>query len=135
MQPKQSFVKKIMPLFVVFIIVNCAVLIFHSQLQKININADVVIGANCILFFISTLSIALHKNACDKKNPNAIVRTMMLASLFKLMIAAFSIVIYIFIAREKRNSYGVFCGLGLYIIYTFIEVRIAGKMRNENGKN
>ncbi len=135
MQAKQSFAKKIMPLFLVFILVNCLALIFNIQLQKININADVVIGANCILFLISTLSIAMHKNACDKKNPNAIVRTMMAASLLKLMIAAFSIVIYVLIAKEKRNSYGVFCGLGLYIIYTFIEVRIAGKMRNDNGKS
>jgi heme/copper-type cytochrome/quinol oxidase subunit 3 len=130
-----SLIKKLVPLFSVFIVVNCLAIILNKSLQSVNINTDVVIGANCILFFVSTLSIAIHKQACDKKNPNAIVRSMMMASLLKLMIVAFSVVIYIFLAKEKRNSYGIFCGMGLYIIYTFIEVRIASKMRQENGKN
>lgn len=133
MQSQTSLAKKIMPLFVVFILVNAATMVLKNKLQLLNINADVVMGANCILFFVSSLSIALHKRAISTNNPNAIVRTMMAASLLKLMIAAFSVVIYIIIAKEKRNSYGVFCGMALYVIYTILEVKIASKMRKENG--
>jgi hypothetical protein len=135
MQANTSFVKKLMPLFIVFIIVNCVALAFNQQLQKIQINADVVIGANCILFFVNCISIALHKKAADSKNPNAIVRSMMMASLLKFMIVAFAVLIYIFIAKEKRNAYGVFCGMGLYVIYTFLEVKIASKIKKDNEQN
>ena len=135
MKPTNSLGKTIMPLFFIFIIVNCMAILFKQQLEKAQINADVVIVANCILFFVSSISIALHKKASEKENPNAIVRSMMLASLIKLMVVAFSVVIYVYIAGPKRNAYGVFCGMGLYIVYTFIEVRIASKLKNINGKN
>ncbi|MFY7964119.1 MAG: hypothetical protein ACOVO1_04425 [Chitinophagaceae bacterium] len=132
---EKSLTKKIAPLFVVFIIANCLAIVFNEKLQKLHINTSVIIGANCILFFANCISIALHKKASDSKNPNAIVRSMMTASLLKLMIVAFSVLIYIAIAKEKRNSYGVFCGMGLYIIYTFLEVKIASKMKKENEQN
>ena len=135
MKPTNSLGKTIMPLFFIFIIVNCMAILFKQQLEKAQINADVVIVANCILFFVSSISIALHKKASEKENPNAIVRSMMLASLIKLMVVACSVVIYVYIAGPKRNAYGVFCGMGLYIVYTFIEVRIASKLKNINGKN
>lgn len=133
MQSNTSLSKKIAPLFIVFIVANGIAIFFQKKMQLLNINADVVIGANCLLFFVSSLSIALHKKAIASNNPNAIVRTMMAASLLKLMIAAFAVVIYIVIAKEKRNAYGVFCGMGLYVIYTILEVKIASKMRKENG--
>jgi uncharacterized membrane protein len=135
MKPANSFSKTIMPLFFVFVIVNCIAILLKQYLEKIQINADVVIIANCILFFVSSVSIALHKKASEKDNPNAIVRSMMLASLIKLMVVAFSVVIYVYIAGAKRNTYGVFCGMGLYIVYTFLEVKIASKLKNGNGKN
>lgn len=135
MKPNNSLSKTLMPLFFVFIIVNCVAILLKQQLEKLQINADVVKAANFILFFVSSISIALHKKASEKENPNAIVRSMMLASLIKLMVVAFSVVIYVYIAGAKRNAYGIFCGMGLYLIYTFLEVKIASKLKNGNGKN
>ena len=135
MKPTNSLSKTIMPLFFVFVIVNCIAILLKQQLEKLQINTDVVIAANCILFLVSSITIALHKQASEKENPNAIVRSMMLASLIKLMVVAFSVVIYVYIAGPKRNAYGIFCGMGLYIVYTFLEVKTASKLKNSNGKN
>ncbi len=135
MKPTKSLTKTLMPLFFVFVIVNCVAILAKPQLEKFHISADVIIVANCILFFVSSVSIALHKKASEKENPNAIVRSMMLASLIKLMVVAFSVVIYVYIVGTKRNTYGIFCGMGLYLIYTFLEVKIASKLKNSNGKN
>lgn len=133
MNNNATFTKKIMPLFVVFIAINCLVIGFKLQLLQINIKADVVVGANCILFLLSSACIAIHKNALDKKNSRAFVNSMMLVSLLKLMVVATSVIVYVLVTKEKRNVYGVFCGMGLYIIYSVIEVKIATKMKKENG--
>jgi uncharacterized membrane protein len=135
MKPTNSLGKTILPLFFVFAIVTCVAILLKQQLEKLQVDTDVVITANCILFFVSTISIALHKKASEKENPNAIVRSMMLASLIKLMVVAFSVVIYVSIVGAKRNTYGIFCGMGLYLIYTFLEVTIASKLKNSHGKN
>lgn len=136
MQPnKSSFAKLIIPLFLVFIFVNSFIMLWRIRLDSMNIDADVVLGANCILFIVSILSVAFHKRAIENKNPNAVVRATMGASLLKLMVVATSVLIYLFIAQAKRNINGIFCGMALYIIYTFIEVRIATKLKKDNGSN
>ena len=131
MKQNDSFFKKIAPLFIFFILVNCSLLAMSNWLQNYNINADVVIAANCILFLISSINIAMQKKALENKNPNAVVRSVMGGTLLKLMVISFTILIYLFMAGSKRNSYGIFCGMILYLVYTVIEVRIATKMKKK----
>lgn len=70
MQPnKSSFAKIIVPLFLVFIFINSLTMLWRQRLDVMNINADVVLGANCILFIVSVFSIAFHKRAIENKTP------------------------------------------------------------------
>lgn len=135
MQEQESYFKKTIPLFVCFILVNGIVILLKNWLQNHQINIDVIIVANCLLFILSSINIALHKNALQNKNPNAAVRSVMGGTLIKLMVISITILIYLFLAGEKRNSYGIFCGMILYLIYSIIEVRIATKMKRNDGKN
>ncbi len=129
MKEQPSLIKKNIPLFIVFILINSFLLIWRLKLEKLNINPDVVIGANCILFIVSCISIALHKKAIENKNPNAVVRSVFLVTLIKLVVIAISVIVYLFLAGSNKNSYGIFCGMILYLIYTIIEVRITLKMK------
>ena len=135
MQEQESYFKKTIPLFVCFVIVNCTIIPLKTWLQNHQINADVIIVANFLLFILSSINIALHKKALQNKNPNAAVRSVMGGTLIKLMVISIAILIYLVVAGEKRNSYGIFCGMILYLIYSIIEVRIATKMKRNDGKN
>ncbi len=135
MQEQESYFKKTIPLFVVFVLVNAILIPLKNKLQEKQINVDVVIVANCLLFVLSSINIALHKKALQNKNPNAAIRSVMGGTLIKLMVISIAILIYLVVAGEKRNSYGIFCGMILYLIYTIIEVRIATKMKSNDGKN
>lgn len=130
MQPP-FFGRKIIPLFIVFIIVNSMVLYFQQKLEHLKIDPLVVFTANCLLFVLSTLSLAMHTKTADKKNPNAAIRSVMAVTFIKLMVLAASAIIYLLVAGEKRSVYGVFVGMLLYIIYTFLEVRIAIKQHTK----
>lgn len=135
MKNKPSTYSKLMPIFGIFILVNSLATFKRDWLSQYQINADVVIGANVLLFVVSLAVLVMHIKAIKNKNPNAVVRSMMLGTLIKLIVVASAVLIYVKISGAKRNAYGVFCGMGLYIIYTFIEVRIASKMKKENGNN
>ena len=133
MKQNTSLIKTIAPLLLTFFIVQLVLFTTHLKLATHNINPMVVLCANALLFFISTLCVALHFKAMKKPNPNALVRSIMLASIIKLLALAIAVFIYVFAAGKNRNVYGIFCGMLLYIIYTFVEVKIAMKLNSSNG--
>jgi uncharacterized membrane protein len=127
MQQPPSFGKKMLPLFFLFVIVNSIVLWYQKDLDARKIDAMVVFASNCLLFILSVLSLAMHTRTVDKKNPNAAIRGILAATLLKLMVLGAAALAYLFFAGTSRSVYAVFVGMFLYIIYTFLEVRIASK--------
>ena len=96
------------------------------------IDVWVVFAANCILFVISLLSLALHIQATHKKTPMASVSNVMLVTLMKLLVLGGAAILYLVLAGPGRSVYAVFVGMVLYLIYTFIEVSIAAKINGNN---
>ncbi len=132
MQQQQSFSKKMLPLFFAFVLVNSLVLFYQKDLNQNNIDALVVFAANGLLFILSVLSLAMHTKPVDKKNPHAVVRAVMLATLLKLMVLGISAMFYLIAAGSNRSIGAIIAGMILYVIYTFIEVRIASKPNQNN---
>lgn len=109
-------------LLVLFIIVIALSLVFKDKLAEKKIDYLVVIGANAILFVLSMISLAMHAKAVNNKNPNAFVRSIMAANIIKLLGVAITAFIYIQASsKETRSVNAIFIGLGLYIIYTWLE--------------
>ncbi|MDE3236348.1 MAG: hypothetical protein KGO81_10375 [Bacteroidota bacterium] len=131
MQQPQSFAKRIMPLFVVFIIVNSIILLLQKQFYQNNIDALVVFTANYLLFIMSSVTIAMHLKAFNKKNPNASVRSVMGATLMKLVVLGGSAIVYLAMAGANRSLKAILGGMILYVVYTVVEVRIATKLNEK----
>ena len=131
---QQSFAKKMLPLFFAFVLVNSLILYYQKDLDKHKIDSLVVFAANTLLFILSVLSLAMHTRSIDKKNPNAAIRGVMAATLIKLMVLTIAALVYLFWAGNNRSLEAIFAGMILYVVYTFIEVRIASKTnQNNNG--
>ncbi|MDE3124210.1 MAG: hypothetical protein KGK14_01740 [Bacteroidota bacterium] len=93
-----------------------------------HIDVWVVFAANCILFVISILSLALHMQAAHKKTPMASITNVMLVTLIKLFVLGGAAILYLILAGPGRSVYAIFVGMVLYLIYTFLEVSIAAKI-------
>ena len=131
---QQSFAKKMLPLFFAFVLVNSLILYYQKDLDKHKIDSLVVFASNILLFILSVLSLAMHTRSIDKKNPNASVRAVMAATLMKLMVLSIAALVYLFWSGSSRSLEAIFAGMILYVVYTFIEVRIASKTnQNNNG--
>jgi len=133
---QKSFSKKIIPLFALFVIVNALLLWYQKELPAYHIDVMVVFAANALLFILSVLSLMMHTKAIDKKNPNAAIRGVMGATVLKLFVLAAAALVYLFLSDKNRSLNAIFAGMILYVLYTFIEVRIASKTNQDsNGGN
>ena len=120
-------------LFIFFIIVNSFCFLFKDWLDAKKIDHLVLIGANCILFILSATVYYLHKRAAQDKNAYAFVRSVMAGTLIKLIVIAIAVVAYLKLSEENKSVYAIVAGIGLYFIYTFIEVKSAARLNKKNG--
>lgn len=119
------------PLIVVFVLVNVLCLSFQAQLQLHNIDARVVQGGNGLLFLLAVISAFMHFKALKTENPHAFVRSIMGATVLKLFSIAGAALIYIYMAGKARSKYALLICMGLYIVYSIIEVAGAFRLNKE----
>lgn len=132
-QQKKIFV----PLVLVFVIVNLMALLFGSILHSWKIDPYVVAGANLLLFLISIYNGVQHLKAMAQTNPHAMVRGVMGSTVLKLFVLGTAAFVYLYNAGENKNINGLFFSMGLYILYTWLDVRIAlkGNPVKKDGSN
>ena len=111
------------PLFLLFVLLNSAILILAKSLDKIHIDHIVLLVVNMILFSLSALSLLMHQKAASNKNPNVFVRSIMLATVLKLLVIIIGVVLYVYTSGETRSNYAIYVGMLLYIVYTIVEVK------------
>jgi heme/copper-type cytochrome/quinol oxidase subunit 3 len=125
----------IVPMFIFFIVVNAFCLLFKDWLDAKKIDHLVVMGANCILFLLSSIVFLMHRKAVGNKNPHAFVRSVMAGTFIKLVVVAGTVVAYVMIVEQDKSNYAIIAGIGLYFVYTFIEVKSAARLNREHGGN
>lgn len=121
----QEYRTLIRPLAVFFIISTALFLVLHSKLALINVDAMVLICANTLLFLVTMLNLYFQAKNLKNPNPNAAIRGVMAATFLKLFVLAAAVIIYLLAAGSGRSVNAVFLGMALYIIYTWLEVRIS----------
>ncbi len=124
--------KKIfIPLFIFFIIINVGCFSVKDWLDAKGIDHFVLIGANAILFLLAVMSIYLLIRSMNNPNPNVFVRSVSAAVFIKLIVIAAAVIIYLSAAGENKSFYAVLAAMGLYVIYTIIEVRGALRLNRK----
>jgi hypothetical protein len=123
----------IIPLFIFFILVSSFCFLFKNWLDAKQIDHLIVIYANCILFILSVAIFWMHKRSLKNKNPYAFVRSVMAGTFIKLVVIAGGIALYLSLAGENKSLYAIVVALGLYLVYTFIEVKSAARLNKEHG--
>jgi len=116
--------KKIRPLVLFFLIINALTIVGGQKIAAWGMKQDVLIVANILLFLFSLIGLLLQLNASKNPNPNAIVRAVMAGMGLKLIGFGAALLIYLSMVGKDKSVYSVYAALGLYVIYTWIEVRL-----------
>lgn len=120
------------PLLLIFIIITALLIIGRARLAQWNIDGNVLMIGNLVLFAATALSFFLFSRSMGTKNAQAIVRTVYTGVLSKMMVCLVAVFIYISIAGKGVNKAGIFGCMVLYLLYTTIEVAILMKLSKQN---
>lgn len=122
--------KQTRPLWIVFVLVTGMLALSWKLLPAKNINPWVVFTANALLLGVSLLNIAYHRASLQKKNPQAVLRSVMASTMVKLFVLAALVMIYLLAAGSNRSVYAVILSMGLYIIYSWMETKILLQLKS-----
>lgn len=115
--------KKIwIPFIVLFLILNGFFIIGKNWLAKQEVDNEVLIIGNLILFIATILSVLIYLRSLKSSTGSAALRGMygsFMVKFFTCLVAAFA---YIMIAKKDVNKPALIICLGLYVLYTVIEV-------------
>jgi uncharacterized membrane protein YvlD (DUF360 family) len=123
-----EWLKNFRPTIIIFIILSAFFISGKAFLEKKGFNQDVLLVGNLFLFAVTALSFWMMANGMKTKNTSAFLRGVyggIMLKLFSCLIAAF---VYIMTMKKEVNKPGLFLCMGLYIVYTFIEVKALMKL-------
>ena len=120
------------PLVIVFVIVNFLALVFAKKLQAKNIDSDVIIMGNLVLFLASAASVYIYTRS-QKAKGHAVVRNIYGGFMLKFFVLIIAAMLYFFFADEI-NKGAIFVCLGLYLVYNIIGTRQSIRQPVSNGQ-
>lgn len=124
----RSKFREFVPIVLLFVIVNAVAISFRERWIAWNVDQDVVIGGNVFLFIITFFSFLIAKRGLQHKNANVFMRSVYGSIMFKMFLSVIAAFIYIAIYKKGLNKAGLFICMGLYLVYTFLEVSILTRM-------
>ncbi|MBK9568713.1 MAG: hypothetical protein IPO53_01465 [Chitinophagaceae bacterium] len=116
------------PLLFLFIFLNAFFLGGRNLLLKQGIDPDVLIAGNLILFIATAGSFYFSKSALSSTNGSASVRSLYGSFMIKFFICITAAFAYIMIERKNLNKPALIICMGLYIVYTIVEVSSLQKL-------
>jgi hypothetical protein len=123
------------PVLLLFIILNAIFVAGRTWLERWGADQGVLIAGNLLLFMVTLFSFLLAIKGLADPNPNKFVRSVFSSILLKLFVCMIAAVVYIAINKAGLNKPALFTVMGLYLVYTFLEVSVLTKMLRNNKVN
>lgn len=118
----QNMLKLLRPMILVFILLSGFFIAGKLWLEKKGIDQEVLIIGNLVLFAVSILTFWLTWRSLKSDNTHVFVRALYTGFIVKFFAIALAAFIYILLAEQNLNKPALFCMMGLYIVYSAIEV-------------
>ena len=126
-------INKLFPALLIFILVNVIVFAMKDFLSRNNVDTGFVLITNLLLFVLVAFSMLLQLGSLHSANNHAFIRGVYTSMMIRMFICMVAIFIYIYSKSGNVNKPGLFTGMGLYILYTAVEVNgLMKAVRNNN---
>jgi len=121
----------LLPLLLVFIILNGFFLSAKTLFVKWGIDNAVLIIANSLFLVLALITFFIQQKALLNSNPNVFIRSVMAGMMIKMFVCIIAIFIYWFVMRDKFSKGTVIASMFIYIIYLVAEVRMVTKLNRQ----
>jgi hypothetical protein len=125
-------IKPVLPLVLMFFIIQGILLFTRDILQSKGVDVDIVNYANILFFVISLISFSLHQSAMNSGNTQAFLRNVYMALLIKMGIGILVVLLYAYFS-PAINKPGLLLSMVLYLLYSFSEVSLIKKPSSVKG--
>jgi hypothetical protein len=130
------FVKSFWPVAVIFIVVALLALTIRSWLAvQLNMDYRVLSVGNIVLFLATAFSFYLYSKALRNKNTQVFLRMMYSSLLVKMVFCLLATLLYLFAAGKDVNKAGIIACFVLYMVYTYVEVKVLMRLSKNSPKN
>ncbi len=113
---------------VVFLLLTAV--FYLLQLNMPEYRFTVLMTGNLVMALLTLLSYRIVRRQLNQR-PEAFVRGVYGATLLKLMVCMFSILLYVLLNRANIHKPSLFILFGIYAVYTAIETWLLSKMAKE----
>jgi hypothetical protein len=127
----QNKFKPFLPVIFFFIGINAVTLTGSGLADKWSYDKDVIMVGNLVLFLATFLSYFFALRGIRNNNPHTFVRSVYASIMVKFFICLLAALIYIMMYKANLNKPALFICMGLYLIYTFMEVMILTKIMKQ----
>ena len=123
--------RNFLPAVMIFIIFNGGFLIMKERLISWGFDQAVLVLGNILIFFVSLLSYWMGVKGFTTKNSHAFFRWVYGSIMIKLILLSIAAFIYIMSMKKDVNKPGLFFCMGLYVVYTAIEISALMKLNKQ----
>lgn len=116
------------PFAILFILLNLFFITGKNWLLKKGIDYEVLIVGNIILLVATSLSFYISQRSLTSTNPRSSVGSLYGSFMIKFFLIAIAAFIYIMVAKKNLNKPALIICMGLYLVYTFLEVSSLQKL-------
>ena len=120
------------PILLIFIGLSIVFFLTSSALLSRGVDYRVLLTGNFLLFGVTAVSFFLYTKGLRSQNVHAFVRVMYGSLLVKFFVCLVAVLIYAMVARATVNRNGILGCFVLYLLYTFLEVRILLQKSKKN---
>ena len=118
----QSLIKKFIAVIGLFLLINLVAFVFGSSLKEYGFNIGFLVVANAILFILTFLGFYIQTKGVRSTNINAFIRGVYSSLLLKMFVIVVAILVYILVMRGEANKPSILASMGIYLVYTSLEV-------------
>jgi len=124
------------PIVAIFVVVALLALAARNWLaERWNMDYLVLSVGNLVLFLATAFSFYLYSKALRNKNVQLFLRMMYSSLLVKMVFCLAATLLYLFIAGKDVNKAAIIACFVLYMVYTYIEVKVLMRLSKNSPKN
>jgi hypothetical protein len=128
--------KSFRPIAAVFIVVALLSLLARTWLAaQWNLDGLVLLVGNIVLFLATAFSFYLYSKALRNNNVQVFLRMMYSSLLIKMAFCLIATFVYLYFVGKEVNKAGIIACLVLYMIYTYLEVKVLMRLMKNSPKN
>jgi hypothetical protein len=123
-----------LPILAVFLLSSGLILLGASVLEEWKTDSRVLLGGNVLLFGLTAISYLLHIKSIRSPNAYVFVRMVYSSLIIKMIACMIAAFLYGWLTKSinKNAIFGCFI---LYVVYTFLEVKVLMKFIRKSPTN